>query len=267
MKVNRDTIFKQLKEEGVGVNVHYMPIHLHPYYKNNLGTDKGFCPVAEKVYDEIITLPMYPGLTNEEINYVIEKVKLTIENYKKKTGVIIQARLGSTRFPGKVLKILGDKTVLDHVCERLSRCKNIDKIIIATTNKESDDKILDFCKERNICCFRGDENNVLERYYLAAKEFELDTIVRVTSDCPLIDPEIVDDVITKFFENGLEYYGMEYSDNRDNGCQGGFPDGTNPEIFSFKVLEEAYNNANSSQETVNKFDTRPSIGLPAWMKK
>ena len=82
LKVDRDTIFKALKAEGIGVNVHYMPIHLHPYYKNNLGTYNGMMPVAEKVYKQIITLPIFPTMTEKDIEEVVNSIKKIIFNYK-----------------------------------------------------------------------------------------------------------------------------------------------------------------------------------------
>ena len=112
-------------------------------------------------------------------------------------GCIVQARIGSTRLPGKVLMKLDEKnTVLDYVINQLSFSKLIDKMIIATTNLEQDDVIEDIANRLKIQCFRGDSDDVLDRYYQCAIKFEADNILRITSDCPLIDPEIVDKVIT-----------------------------------------------------------------------
>ena len=110
---------------------------------------------------------------------------------------IIQARMGSTRLPGKIMKFIEDKVVLQHVVDRCKMSKNIDKVIVATTNKKDDDIIEKYCIDNNILYYRGDENNVLERYYLTATTFNSDIIIRVTSDCPLIDYNIIDNISPK----------------------------------------------------------------------
>lgn len=125
---------------------------------------------------------------------------------KLKVGVIVQARMGSTRLPGKVLKKLGSKTVLENVVERLQYCKKVDTIIVATTDKNQDNLIEKICKDINIFCFRGSEWDVLNRYYKAAEMFDLDIIVRVTSDCPLIDPTIIDNLVNTLIKGkNLDY--------------------------------------------------------------
>ena len=114
-------------------------------------------------------------------------------------GCIIQARMGSTRLPGKaMLDVENDKTVLYFVIKQLKNCKLIDKIIVATTTLEDDNKIANFSKDLGIDCFRGSSNNVLDRYYQCAKEYSILTIIRIPSDKPLIDPEIVDNVVSVF---------------------------------------------------------------------
>ena len=119
---------------------------------------------------------------------------------------IIQARLGSTRYPKKILqKISNNKTVLEFLLDQLQNSKSIDKIIIATTNLDEDDEIVNFCQEKNILFFRGDELNVLKRYYDCAKNFKSENILRVTSDCPLIDPNLIDYGINKFYEGDYDY--------------------------------------------------------------
>lgn len=151
--------------------------------------------------------------------------------------VIVQARIGSSRLPGKVIKYLEDKIVLDHVIERLKKSKKLRHIIIATSILEQDDIIYNHCMKNNILCFRGSEKNVLERYYEASKKYKSNYIVRVTSDCPLIDASYIDLMIEKYFELKLNYLGPKYFGDHK------FPDGFNIEIFNFKVLTEAYNNA------------------------
>lgn len=147
--------------------------------------------------------------------------------------------MGSTRLSGKVLKKIKDKTILEHVAERLKQSRYANKLIIATTNNVEDDKIKKEAQGLGTEIYRGSESNVLSRYYHAAKEYHLDTVIRVTSDCPLIDPHILDDMIEVYLENNYDVVtnvGME-SYNRT------FPRGLDIEIFSFLTLEEAFKNA------------------------
>jgi len=156
--------------------------------------------------------------------------------------------MGSSRLPNKVLmKINGEQTVLEHVIKQLSFCKSISKIIVATTNLKQDDVIEELVKKLEIDVFRGDSSDVLDRYYQCAKKFNLDNIVRITSDCPLIDPEIVDKVIRK--------YEIEKFDYVTNTLIRTFPIGLDAEIFSFDVLEKTWKNAilPSEREHVTPF--------------
>lgn len=150
--------------------------------------------------------------------------------------------MSSTRLPGKIMKIIEDKVVLQHVVDRCKMSKNIDKVIVATTNKKDDDIIEKYCIDNNILYYRGDENNVLERYYLTATTFNSDIIIRVTSDCPLIDYNIIDNMIEYFKENNLKFLQPKYFNNGKHGAHGGFPDGTNPQIFKFDILKETREN-------------------------
>src|SRR3712207_317315 len=122
-----------------------------------------------------------------------------------KVVCIIQARTGSTRLPGKILKKICDKTVLEHDIERIKRIKNIDEIVIATTDKTQDDLIVNEALKLNIKYFRGSENDVLSRYYYAAKKYNADIIVRVTSDCPLIDSKVSEETINYYLNNKFDY--------------------------------------------------------------
>ena len=156
--------------------------------------------------------------------------------------------MGASRLPNKVLmKVNGEQTVLEHVIKQLSFCKSISKIIVATTNLKQDDVIEELVKKLEIDVFRGDSSDVLDRYYQCAKKFNLDNIVRITSDCPLIDPEIVDKVIRK--------YEIEKFDYVTNTLIRTFPIGLDAEIFSFDVLEKTWKNAilPSEREHVTPF--------------
>lgn len=117
-----------------------------------------------------------------------------------KIAAIIQARMDSTRLPSKILKKVLGKTLLEYQIERIKRAKTIDEIIIATTTKESDDQIVQLCQQLSIPYYRGSEEDVLSRYYEAATEFNVDVIVRLTSDCPIIDPNVIDKVVEHYLE-------------------------------------------------------------------
>lgn len=159
-----------------------------------------------------------------------------------KVVCIIQARVGSRRLPRKVLKELCAKTVLEHDINRLKKVKNIDEIVIATTTEEKDIEIVNEAKRLGVNYFRGSENDVLSRYYLAAKEIEADTVVRVTSDCPCIDFNVTEDIISFYLKNNEKY------DYVSNTLDRTYPRGLDTEVFSFKVLEEAYLNAKEDFE-------------------
>lgn len=156
-----------------------------------------------------------------------------------KIGAIIQARMGSSRLSGKVMIEIKGKTVLQHVIERVSKSKMIDEIIIATTVHDRDDIIENEALRCGVKVFRGSEDDVLSRYYYASKENILDIVVRITSDCPLIDPEIIDAVVSSY-KNG------DYDIATNAGIdvdQRTFPRGLDLEVFSFEVLKETFRNA------------------------
>jgi len=156
------------------------------------------------------------------------------------TGIIIQARMSSTRLSGKAMKKLGDREILWHVVNRCQQSKLANHVIVATSTDKSDNVIYNFCKNNNIDVYRGDLNDVLGRYYQAAKKFNLDTIVRVTGDCPLIDPDIIDASL-KLFSNSK----TDYVSNCLNRI---FPHGLDCEVFSFDALRESFNKAAGEDE-------------------
>ena len=156
--------------------------------------------------------------------------------------VIVQARMGSTRLPGKVLEEVMEKPLLSYLVERLRRLKSTQNIVIATTTNPNDQAIVDFCHFEEVPLHRGSEENVLERYYQAAKNFETDTVVRITADCPLIDPLVVDKVINYYSENFPAY------DYVSNSITRTFPRGMDVEVFSFKSLEAAHKEASLAEE-------------------
>lgn len=156
--------------------------------------------------------------------------------------VFVQARMGSTRLPGKVLKSVLGKTLLEFLVERLSQAKEIADVVILTTTQPADDAIEQFCQQRGIACFRGSEDNVLERYYQAALQRQPDAIVRVTADCPLIDPEVLDQVVRVFKKHAADI------DFVSNTLEGTFPRGLDVEVFSFQALEKAFQEARFPEE-------------------
>ncbi|WP_050606991.1 cytidylyltransferase domain-containing protein [Clostridium niameyense] len=121
--------------------------------------------------------------------------------------LIIQAHMGSTRLPGKIMKNICGKEVLLHVYERCKRANTIDEIIIATSKNKENDLIEEFCNKNNIECFRGSENNVLDRYYECCKLYKpnIDIVVRVTSDCPLLEPKLIDFWVQNLYKDKLEF--------------------------------------------------------------
>jgi spore coat polysaccharide biosynthesis protein SpsF len=161
---------------------------------------------------------------------------------------IIQARMGSTRLPGKVLLEVEGRKLLEILYSRLKRSKLITEIIIATTTESVDDAIIDFCQQQKYKFFRGSEQNVLSRYYDCAVENKADVIVRITSDCPLIDPNEVDRVI-EYFNKNPQY------DLVSNTVKRTFPRGMDTAVFNFESLASAYNHAetNADKEHVTKY--------------
>ena len=173
------------------------------------------------------------------------------KNKKFKIGLVIQARMGSTRLPGKVLMNLCGKPLLQHIVDDLTMFtkKQKYKLIIATSKLSKDNKIKDFCEINNVLCFRGSETNVLERYYQTAVFFNLKHIVRLTGDNPLIDLEILQDLIEKHLKNNADY-----STNKSE-CNSGLPEGIGAEIFTFLALEKSWKDGTKEhhREHVNEY--------------
>jgi len=175
---------------------------------------------------------------------------------KKEVAVIVQARMGSTRLAGKVLMELMDgNTVLGFFLKRLSECKRLDKVIVATTTNSKDDILEKWLVDNNYSFFRGSEDNCIQRYQEAAKKFDVDIIVRVTSDCPLVVPEVIDEMVKYYLDHSQS---IDYLSNRQFT---NFPEGLDVEIFTFKMLTEARKNAALKEEFEhinNFFLNRPS---------
>lgn len=150
-------------------------------------------------------------------------------------AAIIQARVGSTRLPNKVLKEIAGRTVLEHVINRVKAASKIDDIIVATTVNKEDRKIVKICNDLGCSVFCGSEEDVLDRYYQAAKSFKVRHIVRITADCPLIDSSIIDEVVGKHLK--------EQADYTANVIKETYPDGLDVEVFTFNSLKKAFMNA------------------------
>ena len=151
-----------------------------------------------------------------------------------KVVAIIQARMGSTRLPGKVLLDLAGEPVLVRCVNRTGRAQILDEVVVATTVQPADDAIVRLCAERGWPCFRGSEEDVLDRYYRAAVAHQADIVVRITSDCPLIEPQVVDRVVREFLE---QQPAVDYACNVLPRRT--FPRGLDTEVMSFDVLEQA----------------------------
>lgn len=148
---------------------------------------------------------------------------------------ITQARTGSTRLPNKVLKVVQGKTLLEIHVERIQSSKRISKLIVATTTQPEDKAVIQLCEKLDISYFRGSERDVLDRFYQAAKEIKPNYVVRLTSDCPLLDGGLIDNIIDYTISKGLDYC--------SNTLEQMYPDGQDIEVLKFSALEQAWKKA------------------------
>lgn len=157
-----------------------------------------------------------------------------------RTVAVIQARIGSTRLPGKILKPVLGEPMLARMIERVKCAKSIDAIIVATTDTPEDDATAELAKKCGVAIFRGSEKDVLNRFYRAAKEARADIVLRLTGDCPLMDPGVIDLVVNHFKEahGAIDYCGTPRN----------YPEGLDTEIFTFAALEEAAHEAKLPSE-------------------
>jgi spore coat polysaccharide biosynthesis protein SpsF len=157
-----------------------------------------------------------------------------------KVVAMVQARIGSTRLPGKVLKDLAGETMLARVVERLRHANRVDELLVATTDRPEDDAIVDECRRLSVLVSRGDQHDVLDRYFKAAQYVSADVVVRITADCPLIDPEITDKTIAQFLD--------ELPDYASNTIVRTYPRGLDTEVISFSALSKAWQKAQKPYE-------------------
>lgn len=153
-----------------------------------------------------------------------------------KVVAIVQARMSSTRLPGKVLMKIKNKPMLEHTIDRLKKAKTLNEIVIATTNKEQDKPIIELAKKCSVSHFAGSEDDVLDRYLNAAKKARADIIVRVTADCPLIDPNTLDKVVKCHLKSQPDYTRILIDENNPKS----FPRGLDTEVFSMEALKRAH---------------------------
>ena len=188
-----------------------------------------------------------------------------------KASVIIQARIGSSRLPDKVLLKLADKTVLEHVISRAKKAQAVGEIIVATTEHKEDDRVTATAISCGAKVYRVSEQDVLDRYFQAAKSFCLKDIVRITADCPIIDPKLIDQVVEMYFQTKADYC--------SNTLVPTFPDGEDIEVFSFRALSKAWQEAQLSSEREHvtpyikknksifktvSFETKPNYSQERW---
>ncbi|REL26045.1 spore coat protein [Thalassotalea euphylliae] len=153
---------------------------------------------------------------------------------------ILQARMSSSRLPGKVLKPILGAPMLAHHIKRLARCQNIEQLVVATSTREEDQAIVKLCQQLNVACYTGSLNNVLDRYHQAANHYQADIVVRLTGDCPLADPQIIDDVIATHITQGNDY--------TSNVEPATFPDGFDVEVFNIEQLTTAWQQAKKQSD-------------------
>ncbi|MFQ5913473.1 MAG: cytidylyltransferase domain-containing protein [Nitrospinota bacterium] len=150
---------------------------------------------------------------------------------------IIQARMGSSRFPGKVLKEAAGKPLILHMVERVLRCRRLDGLCVATSQGVKDDPLAAVVQRSPVRVYRGSESDVLDRYWKAAREEQADAVVRLTGDCPLHDPEVIDEVVDAYLKQ------KDSVDYLSNTLMRTYPDGLDVEVFSFEALRRAANEA------------------------
>jgi spore coat polysaccharide biosynthesis protein SpsF len=163
---------------------------------------------------------------------------------KQKIVAIIQARMTSSRLPGKVLIDIAGFPMLYHVIRRVSSAQLVDQIVVATTDDPADDQIEEFCNSNGVFCFRGHPFDVLDRYYQAASKFHADIIVRITADCPIMDPTLIDSLLQSFLDTGVDFG----ANRLPPPWKRTYPIGLDIEIARFEALEKAWQEAESQFE-------------------
>ncbi len=160
---------------------------------------------------------------------------------------IIQARMGSTRLPGKCMIKVNDKPLLGHLLQRIDQSKVLERVVVATSVDANNDELVEYVTSLGFGVYRGSESDVLERFLLAARKYDAKTIIRINADCPLMDYKVIDEVVGYYLEHDFDYVSNVYPRT--------YPDGMDVEVFSLSVLEEVADKAtkNSDREHVTSF--------------
>jgi len=162
----------------------------------------------------------------------------------QKIAAIIQARMGSTRLPGKVLMDLCGRPVLEWVVKRAASACFVDQVIVATTTDVEDEPIVRYCLDHQIECFRGNSTDVLDRFYQTARQFKVDLIVRITADCPLVDPSLIDKVVELYLSDKVDFAATRLPPPFKRT----YPIGQDIEVVSFKLLKKAWKTTKNTYE-------------------
>jgi spore coat polysaccharide biosynthesis protein SpsF len=165
-----------------------------------------------------------------------------------RTVAIIQARMGSNRLPGKVLLPLLGKPMLWHIVQRVRSVPSINEVIVAAPNDQANEVLRGFCADNKIVLFAGSENDVLDRYYQAAQQFKANPIIRITADCPLVDPQLIETLIKKYKSGGYDHIGVAAGAGAESLGKGRFPDGLDAECFGFPALARAWRDATDPRD-------------------
>jgi len=161
---------------------------------------------------------------------------------------IIQARMGSSRLPGKVLRPILGKPMLMHIVERVRAAYGVDRVVVATSDRLVDEKIRSTCRQHDIDCFSGDEHDVLDRFYKAANQYDGDPVIRITADCPLADPGVISELIKTYHGGHYDHVGVATGAGALFLDGGRFPDGYDAECIRFDALHKAWTEATASSD-------------------
>jgi spore coat polysaccharide biosynthesis protein SpsF len=165
-----------------------------------------------------------------------------------RTVAIIQARMGSNRLPGKVLMPILGKPMLGHIVDRVRTVPSIHQVVVAVPNDGANEVLRRFCADNRITHFAGSETDVLDRYYQAARQFEADPVIRITADCPIVDPQLIEKLIQRYKSGGYDHIGVAAGAGADRIDKGRYPDGLDAECFGFSALDRAWHDATDPRD-------------------
>lgn len=177
---------------------------------------------------------------------------------KTKIVAVIQARMGSSRFPGKSMEMIGNWSLVELVLKRVQQSSKVDEVILATTTNPHDDILAEHVSQIGFPVFRGSEEDVLSRFYLAAKPYQPDIVVRITGDCPLVSPTLIDQAVVEFEEKGVDYLTLSIGEDKKNA----YPRGLDVEVAKFSSVSEAVKNATEKYEREHVMPRKRAVGSP-----